>query len=397
MRAIAALLLLVPAVSAAELYPPLQPAWEFSAAGGFYAAPAIVGETLYVAGQDGVVYALNAADGQVRWRFETGSANYSGVAIGEGLGYVAASGGTLYAIDLQTGEARWQAEVGGTVYATPVVAGGLVLIGQGDGKWVKAYDAASGEQRWQFPLGKRMGSALSASDELAFLPSYDMHLYAVELSTMRLRWQYVASQPIDSAPLLDGDTLYVKLPSDELIALDAATGKELWKKLGAAPIGAEGEPSNWSPLRKSGELLLFGSKDGMIHAVRATDGEPVWTTEQGADRPAPPAIAGSLGFAGGRDGAIDVVDLADGHILWAWSPETAVTPGLVSGIMWPPVIDGDHVFASSMDGKLYAFRGFTDRQAWERWLEEREKQAAEKEARFGDDVAGFLGAEKGPF
>jgi len=367
MRTTVALLLWASAVAGAELYPPLSPIWERAVSGGVYAAPTVLDGTVYFGGLDSAVYALAADTGEIRWRVETGSQNYSGVALGDGLGYVAASGGTLFAIDLASGDVRWRAEVGGTLYATPLVAGGLVLIGQGNGHWVKAFDAASGQLRWQFPLGERAGSKLTASDELAFLPSYDKHLYAVELKTMRLRWQYVADQAIDSAPLLDGDTLYVKLPDDQMIALEAATGKQLWKVIGTAPRGEEGQPSNWSVLRKSGELLLFGSRDGCIHAVKAADGEEVWKSDEGADRPAPPVVAGSVGFAGGRDGRIEALDLADGRLLWSWQPAALVTPGLISGIMWPPVIVGDRLYAASMDGHLYAFRGVTDQAAWEQW------------------------------
>ncbi len=367
MRAIVALLLSGMAVDAAELYPPLEPLWERAATGGFYAAPTVVGETVYAAALDGAVYALGAADGQVRWRTETGSQNYSGVAIGDRTGYVAAMGGTLHALDLATGNERWRATVGGTLYATPTVAGGLVLIGQGDGVWVKAFEAATGQLRWQFPLGKRAGSRLAANDELAFLPSYDKHLYAVELATMRLRWQYVADQVIDSEPLLDGDTLYLKLPDDQLVALETATGKLKWRQIGSAPRGEEGTPTNWSVLRKAGELLLYGSRDKCLHAARTSNGESVWVSDEGDDRPAPPVVAGTIGFAGGRAGGLEAVDLADGRVWWKWQPATPVAVGLISGIMWPPVIAGERLFASSMDGHLYAFRGGTDRAAWERW------------------------------
>jgi len=258
----------------------------------------------------------------------------------------------------------WRRTIGGVVYATPELAGGVVVVGTGDTGLVHGLDPATGDERWRLPLGGRLGSGMAATDGLVYLPSYDGHLYAAEASSGLLRWQYVAGGPLDSAPLVDGDRVYLKLADDRVFALGCADGQVLWRTAGSGRPLTD-KPSNWSPLRLAGQRLLFGSLDGRLHALDTADGRPVWTSAAGGERPAPPSPAGEFGYAGGKDGALEAIDLTDGRAVWAWRPDQAVKAGLLSGIMWPPVIAAGRLYASSLDGHLYAFEGLADAAAWQ--------------------------------
>lgn len=347
---------------AADLYPPLTRVWAFAATGGCYSPPVLHGERIYIGSVNGSVYALDH-DGRQLWKTTLGGQVYAGLAFdGERL-YAASTAKLAAALDPADGQVLWRHTLGGVVYATPVLAGGTLVVGTGDTGLVYGLDPATGDERWRLPLGDRLGSGIAAADGLVFLPSYDGHLYAADAATGLLRWQFVAAGPIDSQPLADGDRVYLKLADDRLYALATADGRQVWTAPGAGRALTT-KPSNWSPLRLHRGKLLFGSLDGRLHAVDAETGQPLWASASGGERPAPPEPAGAFGYAGGKDGALEAIDLSDGRSVWAWRPDAAVKAGLLSGIMWPPVIDGGRLYASSLDGHLYAFEGQLDQAAW---------------------------------
>jgi DNA-binding beta-propeller fold protein YncE len=88
------------------------------------------GDTLYCAGLDGVIYALDAADGTVRWTFNTGTENPIAAApalVGETL-YATGGDGTLSALDAATGAERWGFSLDGEVDYGPSIANGVIYV-----------------------------------------------------------------------------------------------------------------------------------------------------------------------------------------------------------------------------------------------------------------------------
>ncbi|KKL07669.1 hypothetical protein LCGC14_2583700, partial [marine sediment metagenome] len=70
-------------------------------------------------------------------------------------------------------------------------------------------------------------------------------------------------------PVVDGDTVYVALPNAHQVhALDARTGRPRWRYTAGARVAS-------SPTIYNG-LCLFGSRNGWVHCLRASDGQLVW-------------------------------------------------------------------------------------------------------------------------
>jgi len=102
------------------------------------------------------------------------------------------------------------------------------------------------KQEWAAPLGKALKDGLG----------HDWNENAI--------WGGVISSPTAA----DG-RVFVSLPDmHQVVALDAKTGKELWRYAAGARVVAP--PSLWQG------LCLFGSQDGWAYAVRASDGVLVW-------------------------------------------------------------------------------------------------------------------------
>jgi outer membrane protein assembly factor BamB len=106
-------------------------------------------------------------------------------------------------------------------------------------------------------------------------PTYrqDMRRYArtterVPATGLKRRWR-VHFQNAASAPVIaEGKVFVAETDAHVLRALDADTGKILWNYIAGARID--------SPPTYYRGLLLFGSRDGWVHCVRASDGAVSW-------------------------------------------------------------------------------------------------------------------------
>ncbi len=149
-------------------------AWQYetNTARGMEATPVVIDGVMYTSGVAGRVYALNAATGQLLWQFEP-PVDYRvargaccdlvnrGVAVWQGKVYVAAFDGVLYALNAADGKIAWQVQTiedkqrGYSVTGAPQIAGKVVVIGNGGAEfdargYVTAYDLETGKQAWRF-------------------------------------------------------------------------------------------------------------------------------------------------------------------------------------------------------------------------------------------------------
>ncbi|WP_227356780.1 outer membrane protein assembly factor BamB family protein [Haladaptatus salinisoli] len=116
-------------------------------------APTATDDAVVVPHRTGVV-ALDSRDGSVRWRFRhDGNATEGAAAVADGRVFVASAGddGSLFALDLATGDVLWSAPVLGE--RTPVVADGVVYVSASFSSELVALDAATGAVRWRFETG----------------------------------------------------------------------------------------------------------------------------------------------------------------------------------------------------------------------------------------------------
>jgi quinoprotein glucose dehydrogenase len=84
-------------------------------------------------------------------------------------------------------------------------------------------------------------------------------------------------------PLVANGSMYLLTPDNALVALDAATGKEKWRKPNQGRVGARGM-NYWQSADGKDRRLLFMS-DGFLRAVSADTGEPIkaFGTDGGVD------------------------------------------------------------------------------------------------------------------
>jgi len=223
--------------------PPL--AWKASGIGAGYSSVAVVGDRIYTAGdKDGAqrVFALGRDDGRVLWQAKLGPS--------------------------------FDEKRGGGPRSTPVVDEGRVFVLGTEGDLV-CLDAESGKEIWRKSLSNDFGGKMMSG------------------------WRWSES------PLVDGDWLVFTpgAPDAALVAVDKATGREIWRaavpELG--PNGKDGAAyssivvSNAAGVKQYVQLLGRG-----LVGIRASDGKYLWGYNRVANTVAnvsTPIVTGDMAFA----------------------------------------------------------------------------------------------------
>jgi hypothetical protein len=213
--------------------------WEVQTGAALSASPAVVDGVVYVGTHDRRLLALDADRGTERWSFATEGAVGGSPAVADGAVYVGDEAGVLYAVDADTGEERWRVDLGGSLYtAAPCCRRGLHLPDERRGGHGPAVDD---------------GVVYAGGDGSA--SRSPLRLHALDAATGRERWRR-------------------SLAANGLFALDAATGEERWHARTPAPV------YHSSPAVAGGAVYV-GSKDGTVVALDAGTGRERWRAATG--------------------------------------------------------------------------------------------------------------------
>ncbi|HEY6762919.1 MAG TPA: PQQ-binding-like beta-propeller repeat protein [Baekduia sp.] len=195
---------------------------------------------LYFGSEDGTVYSLDAANGDIVWTYKAGGAVKGAIALdGNGRLIFGDYGGHVTAIKRADGQQLWKTGTSGgafglksgNFYATPAIAYGRVYIGNTDG-FVYSFSASDGKLAWRHKTGSYVYSSPAISPVnggTVYAGSYDGKLYAFDARTGNVRWTHDSGGKISGGPVVIGDLVfYSNLSRHSTGALGAATGKMVW-------------------------------------------------------------------------------------------------------------------------------------------------------------------------
>lgn len=160
------------------------------------------------------------------------------------------------------------------------------------------------------------------------------------------------------APGSEDGRLYAASIDGTLMALNATTGRTIWKK-------HLGQRHGWwwrrteNSLRWSGgptargDLLVVGGLDGQLYAFSTQDGADRWHTQLTSEVIAPPAIANGIVVVRTDDGHLVGLDAKDGNHKWILDQPV---PALSLRGNSAPIIANDTVYDGFDNGKVVAVR-----------------------------------------
>jgi outer membrane protein assembly factor BamB len=325
--------------------------WSYPTSTAFEASPSIgFDRTIYIGGFDGNVYAVNP-DGTLKWTYPTGGIIHSSPAIdNEGTIYVGSrgsAGGTFYALN-PDGTLKWSQFIS-QVYSPPTIGpNGTIYVGSRDYK-LYAFNP-DGTIKWSFPTGGYIYSCPAiGADGTIYFGSYDGNLYAL-YDNGSLKWSYRIGSYIYASPAIGEDgTIYVgtapgTATGGGLYAINS-DGTFKWSFFGGGTMGRVYS----SAAIGSDNTIYVGCDGGSLYALY-DNGSLKWSYTTGTSVQSSPAVD--------KNGDIYI---GSGLSMYALHPDGTLkwkfTTG--SGVISSPAINVDGVvYFGSLDGNLYAIRGF---------------------------------------
>ncbi len=263
-------------------------------------------------------------------------------------GFLAQATYPIVKLDLETGKELWRFEgARGQYIEGGAVADGLFVIGNSD-KNVYALDMDTGDLAWQFETGHRVWATPLIVGDTVYIGSMDNHLYARRLSDGEELWKFAApgGGAFASTPALQDGALYIGTFGNRVYAIDADDGTEIWRF-------PEEPGKNWfwgSPLI-DGDAVYAVDVKGAVYKLDTGTGEEIWRGQlapKNNDKDAPvrggPALTedGSTLLISSENGTLYALDVDDGSEMWT---EEGEGKGYVT-----PVVNGDIVYQALIQG-----------------------------------------------
>ncbi len=231
------------------------------------AAAGVMDDTrVYVPLQDGGTLAMDRETGETAWTNPFGAP--WPLVLAPSL-VVAVNTGAIEAFDRDSGETKWRVELPSNSLAPPVASGNLLLVALENGSLV-ALRTEDGASAWTCRIGEWMLPVFLAADDTAvYATTGDSLVISVDLSTGALKWRRSLAGTL-SPPALGRDRVFVGSTKHAFFALDAASGREMWRwdseLIGGDVIGAAVD----------GDVAYFVGLDNLLHAVNRGNGNQRW-------------------------------------------------------------------------------------------------------------------------
>lgn len=289
-------------------------------------------DPVYVGDGPSALIALDAKTGKVKWRHAvSGSAMPTG-AIVNGTLIEHNGAGWLTALDANTGTARYARNVhsiASMTNALPVGQDAIVTIGVLD-NMVEAFHASNGEPIWRTAFsgaGSGHGDCPPVTDGSVLICNYVMppagakytqvgspavqHAYALNVSDGKKLWDVALESGIlpqrneSAIPLLlDGVVYFGSALTPTMHALDAKTGRLLWKTSVHAPVKGGIVATNGR--------IYFGDLKGYLWSLDAKSGKVIGCKKMRSGfNVGSPIVVGSTLVIGSRTGSVYAVRLSD--------------------------------------------------------------------------------------
>lgn len=231
----------------------------------------------------------------------------------------------------------WRADAGrgayrsGEISAAPVIGDGRIFTIDAESV-VRSFDASTGSRHWRFDTEPSETRSEGAGGGVAY----------------------------------DQGKVYAATGYAQVVALEAGSGRELWRSQLTAPARA-------APTVGEGRVFAL-SIDGQLHALDPENGNRVWAHTSSGEGAgfygmASPALSGGVLVAGFTSGEIVALRAETGRVLWSDALTGVVRTDAVAGlpdIRGLPVVDRGLVFVASNGGRMASIDLRTGGRNWER-------------------------------
>jgi outer membrane protein assembly factor BamB len=281
------------------------------------------------------------------------------------------------------------------VLSQPVVAKGRIYAMDGAVK-ISALEAATGNRLWQVDLkpederGNSMGGGVAFWNDRLYVSTGYAQVLALDPADGRIIWRKAVGAPVRSGPTVSDGRVFAVTVDNELVVLGADDGRRLWNQ-NAIPETAS-LLGNASPA-VDGEVVVAAYSSGELYALTVENGRPLWSDNFSntrgvnavsslADIRGRPVLDRDRVFAASHSGRIAAIDLRSGERTWEQD----------FGSTHSPWVAGDYVYLLSNDNELACL---TRNEGKIRWVRKLQGYQNEKKKRDPMNWAGpVLGSDR---
>jgi outer membrane protein assembly factor BamB len=293
--------------------------------------PAVTNDRVYASDQDGLVVAIDKANGKSLWKTDLDVALTAGVGAGAGRVVVVGLSGEVYCLDAATGELLWQHTLRSEVVSEPQLNNQIVVVQQINGVIV-ALDGQSGDEKWRYEsqmprLSLRGTSAPLVALDVTLAGLDNGKFVALDNNNGSILWEQNVSvaegrselermTDVDGRPLLFENVIYVPSYQGELIAINPYNAQTVWKK----------KVSSYRSLAADFGNIYLSEANDHVQAFDARSAASVWSQNQlEYRRLTAPVVSGNSVIVGDKEGYLHAMSQIDGHFVARYDANSGLT------------------------------------------------------------------------
>ena len=317
--------------------------------------PAVVGDRIYAAANNGKVEAFDRITGKSQWDADIDARISAGVGAGGDLIVLATDDGRVWALSADKGKVLWKTPVNSEILAAPQTDGDIVIVVTIDGH-LKGLDAKTGSERWSYAatapaLSLRASGAPIIASGLAIAGFANGKVIAVTLENGKPVWEARAAVPkgsseierlidVGSDLIVTEGVLYVVSYQGALSAFDVLTGRKQWEREASSYVSLGLSYSSLYVVDPKGGVTAFGKSDQSVRweqtalTRRQLSGATAWD---------------SYVAVGDIEGYVHLLAQSDGHFVGRERVDS-------DGVRVQPIAVDDMLYVFGNSGKLAAYK-----------------------------------------
>ncbi len=340
-------------VAPGTVRPPFRRLWTAGGASLLEFPPAIAFRRLYLADASGNLIALSARSGARAWIVRERRCVAASPAVNtqqRGTVYETfldrkpcrknPADGEVIAVATGTGKVRWRKHIGASE-TSPLLIGNYLYVGDWQGT-VWCLRIGTGATVWTFKTGGPVKAAIASNGDRVFAASYDGHVYALNARTGKLIWKasgdprfFGGHGTFYSTPAVAYDSVYIGSTDGKVYSFGATSGRRRWSHSTGGYV--YGSPAVWR------REVLVGSYDHLFYAFDAATGRQLWRFHANGPISGSPTVVDGVVYFATLAGRTYGLDARTGRQLWSF-PDGRYTP---------VVTDGRRLYLNGY-GKVYA-------------------------------------------
>jgi outer membrane protein assembly factor BamB len=253
----------------------------------FYAAPAFDDDIVVVGDYSEALHAIDIGTGEKRWTFPVARDRYlfglrvgsdrarfvGGATIGEGIVYAGTSDGILYALDANDGEKLWTFQAENEIWDAPLLDEGVLYVSSLD-HHLYAVDARNGTQVWAFEAEGALVSTPTLDEGILYFGAFDGNVYAIRAEDRQLIWKHEVAGWVWDSPAVADDLLVVGDLEGIVYGLRSENGSEVWQFQAEGAVA--GTPLIDEGIAYVGSGTTTGQPTGRVYALDIESGDAIW-------------------------------------------------------------------------------------------------------------------------